>query len=227
MRERFESQLNKLRDDILTMGSMVEEELHLAIKAAETLDYALAHKVHTTDKAVNEKRFTIEEKCTTIISTQQPAARDLRAIIAVMNMIVDLERMGDQAKGIAKAVLRIENNPTQTQPSELRDMSIIVTSMLRQTMTAYANGDIALASQVSERDDEVDELYAQLFTRIMVRMARSESPNKCEINYEFLRMARELERFGDLATNVAERVIYITTGLIQEVNTDIVDGVPA
>lgn len=92
--------------------------------------------------------------------------------------------------------------------------------MLRQTMMAYANRDIDLAQQIAERDNDVDELYAQLFTRIMVRMARAESPDKCETNYEFIRMARELERFSDLATNVAERIIYINNGLMHETNTD-------
>ncbi|MCB0209498.1 MAG: phosphate signaling complex protein PhoU [Anaerolineae bacterium] len=220
MRERFTNQLNKLRDDILAMGSVVEEELRLAIEAADSLDFSLAHKVQAMDKTVNEKRFAIEEKCTAIICTQQPTARDLRAVIAVMNMIVDLERMGDQAKGIAKAVLHIENNPSQTQPIEIKEMGRIVSAMLRQTMTAYANRDIELAEQVPNQDNEVDELYHQLFTRIMVRMAQAESADKCETNYEFLRMARELERFGDLTTNVAERVIYITTGLMQETNID-------
>ena len=227
MREHFDNQLNKLRDDILTMGSVVEEELRLALEAAKNLDFSLAHKVQAIDKTVNEKRFTIEEECTTIICTQQPTARDLRAVIAVMNMIVDLERMGDQAKGVAKAVLHMENNPSQKQPPELKEMGSIVSSMLRQTMTAYANRDIELAEQISERDDEVDELYHQLFARIMVRMAQSESADKCETNYEFLRMARELERFGDLVTNVAERIVYITTGLMQETNIDLKQKVPA
>lgn len=226
MRERFKNQLDRLRDDILAMGSMVEEELHLALKAAEDLDASLAYKVQISDKSVNEKRFDVEEKCTTIISTQQPTARDLRAIIAVMNMIVDLERMGDQAKGIAKAVLRMEENPAPQQPVELKEMGKIVLSMLRQTMAAYANGDIALAQQVSYRDDEVDDLYAQLFSRIMIRMARSESPDKCQSIYEYLRIARELERFGDLATNVAERAIYINTGMLQEINVDFEEQVP-
>ncbi|MCB0168210.1 MAG: phosphate signaling complex protein PhoU [Anaerolineae bacterium] len=226
MREKFEGQLNRLRDDILTMGSMVEEELSLALKAMDKLDFSLARKVYAADKAVNEKRFAVEEECTMIISTQQPNARDLRAIIAVMNMIVDLERMGDQAKGIAKAVLHLEDNPTQSQPSELAEMGAIVTEMLRQVMTAYATRDLDLAQQIPNRDNDIDELYAQLFTRMMVRMARAESPDKCETNYEFLRMARELERFGDLITNVAERIIYITTGLMHEVNTDF-ERIPA
>ena len=220
MRERFEGQLNRLRDDILTMGSMVEEELRLALKAMDELDFSLALEVYAADKAVNDKRFAVEEECTMIISTQQPNARDLRAIIAVMNMIVDLERMGDQAKGIAKAILHLEDNPTQAQPTELAEMGGIAMEMLRQTMMAYANRDIDLAQQIAERDNDVDELYAQLFTRIMVRMARAESPDKCETNYEFIRMARELERFSDLATNVAERIIYINNGLMHETNTD-------
>lgn len=219
MRERFTRKLNELRDEILKMGSIVDQELKLALEALEKLDTNLAQQVYEIDQTVNDMRFNIEEECFTLIVTQQPAARDLRAIVAVMNMIVDLERMGDQAKGIAKVVNHITKHP-KAQPPQLKQMGSIVGSMLQQVMTAYAHNNIDLAKTVTTRDDEVDGLYAELFTDIMKQMADTENPDKVESTYELLRAARELERFGDLATNVAERVIYIVTGDLYEANVD-------
>lgn len=220
MRARFVRKLTELRDDILTMGSMVEEELKLALKALDKLDTELAAQVFEADQAVNATRFEIEEKCFTLIVTQQPAAGDLRAIIAVMNMIVDLERMGDQTKGIAKVIPHIQQYADSPHPLELKQMGDMVDKMLSDSMTAYAQGNVALAQQVTERDDEVDKLYAQIYTKTMERMAETKNPDKVEANYEILRAARELERFGDLATNIAERVVYRVTGQLHETNID-------
>ena len=220
MRERFEKKLNELRDEILTMGVMVDEELKLALQALESIDIDLAHEVYKADKDVNARRFAIEEQCFALIVTQQPAARDLRAIVAVMNIIVDLERMGDQAKGIAKVVLHMIENAGQTLPPELKQMGNMVGLMLRQSMAAYAQNNIELAKVVINQDDEVDKLFAELFTQVMARMAETESTEKIEASYEVLRAARELERYGDLATNISERVIYIATGSLHEENVD-------
>jgi phosphate transport system protein len=221
MRERFQRKLDELRDEILKMAGMVEDELKLALNALEQLDTGLARQVHEADVAVNAIRFAIEEKCFELIVTQQPAARDLRAIVAVMNMIVDLERMGDQAKGIAKVIPHIVKHPSQAgQFPELRQMGTIVTGMLRQCMTAFTSRNEELARLVIGQDDQVDQLFTRVFSQIMKQMAESEHPEKIEAMYEMLRIARELERFGDLATNVAERVIYIVTGKLYELNTD-------
>ncbi len=220
IRQRFEQQLEDLRGDVLRMGSMVEHELHVAMAALEALDPERARSVFALDNEVNQIRFDIEEKCFGLIVTQQPAARDLRSIVTVMNMIVDLERMGDQAKGIAKVVLHMVQSPDIPRPAELRQMGAQVGRMLNQTMTAYAHDNIELAHAVAEQDDEVDALYAHIFGQIMAHMASAGTPAKIEATYEALRAARELERFGDLATNLAERVIYMVTGRFQEMNID-------
>ena len=220
IRRRFEQKLDELRDEILRMGGLVDEELKLALSALARLDTDLANKVFAADKEVNAARFAIEEKCFALIVTQQPAARDLRAIVAVMNMIVDLERMGDQAKGIAKVIPRLIKSPDQTRLPELKQMGDMVGLMLRQGMQAYADGNVELAKVVAGQDDEVDRLYANVFTQIMERMSEEKMQQKIEAAYEILRAARELERFGDLATNIAERVIYIGTGHLYEINVD-------
>jgi phosphate transport system protein len=220
IRQRFERQLNELREDVLKMGSMVEDELHTAMAALETLDTAQAKQVFVADNNVNAIRFDIEEKCFALIVTQQPAARDLRAIVTVMNIIVDLERMGDQAKGIAKVVPHMVQSPDIPKPPELRQMGELVGRMLNQTMTAYARDNTDLALEVAKQDDLVDALYSRVFAQIMAHMAEVKTTEKIEATYEALRAARELERFGDLATNIAERVVYMVTGRFQEMNVD-------
>jgi phosphate transport system protein len=221
MRERFQRKLDELRDEILKMGSRVEDELKLALNAVEQLDTGLARQVYEADVVVNAIRFAIEEKCFELIVTQQPTARDLRAIVAVMNMIIDLERMGDQAKGIAKVIPHIIKHPSPAgQFPELRQMGSMVSSMLRQGMTAFTSRNEELARLVLGQDDQVDQLFSQVFSQIMKKMAETEQPEKIEALYQMLRIAHELERFGDLATNVAERVVYIVTGKLYEMNTD-------
>ena len=224
IRHYFDQQLSDLRDRILLMGSRVQDELNLAMAALNTLDIDKANAVYAADRIVNENRFAIEEICFTLIVTQQPAARDLRTIIAAMNVIVDLERMGDQAKGIAKVVPHLLKNPGQERPPELRQMGDLVGKMLADTMTAYATNDTDLAREIASRDDAVDALYAQVFNKLLAQMANAGTAAKAESAYEVLRVARELERFGDLATNVAERVIYLVTGSHQELNVDELGG---
>jgi len=220
IRERFEKELNELQADILRMGDMVDEELQLALKALDTLDTDLAKQVFAADKKVNQLRFELEARCTTLIVTQQPAASDVRSIIAAMNMIVDIERMGDQAKGIAKVIPHMLKYPDSPRPAELRPMGSLVSQMLKQAMIAYAHSNVDLANAVSKQDNEVDKLYARIFNQIMEHMAKTSDPKQVETCYEILRSARELERFGDLATNIAERVVYKVTGAMYETNLD-------
>lgn len=220
IRERFEQKLAGLRDDVLAMGSAVGEQLEVAMTSLYNLNVDLARQVYVMDLAVNKARFDIEEKAFALIVTQQPAAGDLRAIVAVMNMIVDLERMGDHAKGVAKVVTYIYNNPARKPPPQLKQMGEMVTSMLRQTMNAYANNNVELARFVAKQDDEIDQMYGMVFSQVMAAMAKTKKAAKVETNYEFLRVARELERFGDLSTNIAERVVYRVTGSFDEINRD-------
>ena len=219
-RAYFDRLLGELRDDILSMGSLVAAELVLSLEALDELSLTLAKEVRTADRVVNKARFDIEEKCFTLIVTQQPAARDLRTVVTAMNIIVDLERMGDQAKGIAKVIPHILKNPDQAQPKALQAMGTMVGKMLNQVMIAYAHGNVDMARLVARQDDEVDALYAQVFTEIMGKMAETDTADNVEAAYEMLRVARELERFGDLATNIAERTVYLVTGSFEEVNIE-------
>jgi len=220
LRTHFERKLNDLREEILAMARLVEDQLQTALTAFAARDSELAQQVTAADRAVNRARFAIEEKCFSLIVTQQPAARDLRTIITAMNIIVDLERMGDQAKGVAKAILRLAAMPAEASPPEIQQMGEQVLQMLSQAMIAFAHGNTDLALIVARQDDAVDALYARAFNRIMAQIAAAGSPERAEATYELLRVARELERVGDLVTNVGERIIYMETGTLEEINVD-------
>jgi phosphate transport system protein len=212
LRQQFRHTLDELRDQIITMGSYVLEQLRLAMKAMEYLNSDFAKQVSDFDREVNRLRFEIEERCFTIIATQAPAASDLRLIFATINMIVDLERMGDQAKGIAKAVRRLKEEPSIVRPAELQQMGTMVGEMLDDALRAYAEIDIEASRKIADRDAQVDALYANVFTQIMYLLAQTDSPDRVRVIYSLLRTARELERFGDLVSNFAERSIYLATG---------------
>lgn len=220
VRAHFDRKLSELSDGILLMGSRVEEQLHLALDAFTMLSTDKANEVYAADRVVNRMRFDIEEQCFSLIVTQQPAARDLRTIMTAMNIIVDLERMGDQAKGIAKVIPHLIKQPLIERPVEIKQMGDLVGRMLNQVLLAYSRANVDLARMIGKQDDEVDMLYAQVFGKIMVQMAHTNNPESIEASYELLRVARELERFGDLVTNIAERIVYLVTGTLEEINVD-------
>ncbi len=212
LRHQFRQTLNELRDQIITMGSYVREQLRLAMKALENLDIESSKQVSVLDREVNRLRYEIEERCLILIATEAPAASDLRLIFATANMIVDLERMGDQAKGIAKAARKLRKEPTVLRPVELQHMGNVVGAMLDDALRAYAEADLEVSRQIADRDDEVDAIYANVFTQIMYMLAQTDDPDRVRVVYSLLRTARELERLGDLVSNFAERSIYLATG---------------
>ncbi|MBK8048386.1 MAG: phosphate signaling complex protein PhoU [Anaerolineales bacterium] len=219
-REKFVTDLQWLSDNVLLMIDKVHHQMELALAAYDLLDPSTQGLVSELDQQVNSLRFEIEDKCVELIAMQQPAARDLRLIVAVMNMIVDLERMGDQAKGVMKALKHMHTRPMENRPPEIHKMGEAVLVMLDSTRNAYVNNDMALAATTAGADEEVDKLYAKAFTQVMFRMADAQTPEQIEAEYELLRVAREFERFGDLVTNVAERLIFLATGRMKELNTD-------
>jgi len=220
MRTHFDKQLSDLQDEILRMGSMVEEGLRMALGALAESDHETARRVLAFDATINAQRFAIEDFCVELIARQQPIARDLRSIVAVMNMIVDLERMGDQAKGIANIALGLGPHPEWEGLDEIWQMGDIVIAMLDQCMKAYAAHDIKMAREAALRDNEVDELYLRLRRKVVQRCAETDNPALVQSYFDVMRATGYLERYGDQATNVAERVIYIFTGAVDEINPE-------
>lgn len=220
MRQQFVENLEQLRQETLKMGHLVDQEMRMALECLANVDVSLAYHVHDLDEQVNAARFGLEEKSISLLAMHQSVARELRRIVAAMYIFTDLERMGDQAKGIAKSVIRLDGKPNLHQPHELQMMGELALAMLSDCMQAYNRLDIELAKLVIYRDEAVDKLYANLYTQIMYELVGADQPPKTEANYQLLRAGRNLERFADLTTNVAERVCYIATGLMKEANLD-------
>ena len=220
LRRIFDQRLEQLRSSILTMAELVDDEMATAIRALERKDLALAQEVFAMDERVNAIRYQNERTALLLISTQQPMAKDARFILASLFMNVILERMGDKAKSIAKAIPHILLRPNLTIPPELYEMAQSGQAMLRDAMHAYASEDAELALRVASEDDTVDELYGQAFFSVLARLAKTKKPDKVEAIYELMRIARDLERFADYATDLAERVDFMVTGQLAEINVE-------
>ncbi len=219
-RKSFEQRLEQLRSTLLGMSELVDREMTLAMQALQKKDMELAQEVFALDEQVNNLRYENERTALLLISTQQPMARDARFILASLFMNVILERMGDKAKSVAKAIPHILQRPNLTISPELHEMAEMGQKMLNNAMRAYATEDVELALQVAARDDEVDQLYGETFFSVLARLAKTKKPDKVEAIYELMRIARDLERFADYATDLAERVDFMVTGQLAEVNVD-------
>lgn len=215
-RSALDRELSEIRDHLMRMESLVDTAIERAVRAFTERDVALARQVIQEDMAINDLRFQIEEECLALIATQQPAAGDLRAIIAMMNILVDLERMGDHAAGIAKMVLRMSGEARLKPLSDLPRMAAVCREMLRQSFDAFLARDPELARQAAQRDDEIDQFYQQIFRIVLSYML--EDPKMITQATYMLWAAHNLERIGDRVTNISERVIFMTTGQMKELN---------
>jgi phosphate transport system protein len=217
-RETFERELKRLQDEILMLGSMVEEALKAAVTGLKKQDLEQSRRLIAGDKLINQKRFAIERDTLVLIATQQPMARDLRTLAAILEISTELERMGDYAKGIAKINLMIGHEPLIKPLIDIPKMTDIACDMLHQSLTAFVQRDVALARAIPRRDDEVDALYEQvnreLITHIIADAGTIEQAN------HLLWAAHDLERTADRVTNICERVIFTVTGEVSEMDVD-------
>ena len=215
IRTVFHKKLREIQDDILAMGSMVEKAISRSIEALKKRDLTLAQQVIADDLKINEKRFNIEEKCIQLTATQQPMASDLRIIICVLNIITELERIGDYAEGIAKIVVMIGDEPPLKPLIDLPRMAEKTEEMLGRSLDAFVNRDAEAARQITAEDDEVDNLYDQVFRELLTFMA--EDPRTITRATRLIWVAHNLERSADRVTNICERVVFTVTGKMEEI----------
>jgi phosphate transport system protein len=216
LRATFDRELREIQDELLLLGSMTEKAIEHAMDALTRRDLLLARTIIRGDREINAKRFAIEEQCVLIMATQQPVAADLREIVAVLNIISDIERMADHAAGIARIVLLLEAEQPSEEIRYLPEMAGKARAMLHDSLTAFVERDVAAAQLVSSRDDEVDSLYDTVYAVIFNRMVRDPALI-VSLTYH-LWIAHNLERIADRATNIAERVVYLVTGRMDELN---------
>lgn len=215
MRTTFHKRLREIQDDVLVMGSMVEKAISRSIEALKKRDLGMAHEVITADLKINEKRFKIEEKCIQLIATQQPMASDLRSIVSVLNIITEVERIGDHAEGIAKIVVMIGDEPPLKPLIDVPRMAEKVNDMLRRSLDALVDRDADAARKIAAEDDEVDNLYNQVYRELISFML--EDARTITRATRLIWVAHNLERSADRVTNICERVVFTVTGKMEEI----------
>jgi phosphate transport system protein len=213
-RGTLERELESMRSDVLRMGSQVESAIERSVLALKNRDTQLAQQVINDDEEINALRYAIEEGCLQLIATQQPAAGDLRMVIAATHIAVELERMADHAEGTAVLVKRLAGEPLLKPLIDIPAMARISQEMIHAALDAFIAHDAEAARRVASRDDEIDALYQQVFRELLTYMLE-DARNIGKATY-LLWVAHNLERIGDRVTNICERVIFMTTGQLQE-----------
>jgi phosphate transport system protein len=215
MRTDYERNLKQLQDKVLAMGSMVEKAIGLAMESMKNRDVELAHRVVEDDASINAKRFEIEEDCIHLIATQAPMARDLRIIVAVLNIIIDLERIGDHAAGNAKIAIMLGEEPPLKPLIDLPRMADKTMDMLHRALDAFIKRDAEAARAITNEDDEVDALYDKIFHELLLFMA--DDPKTVNRATRLIWAAHNMERSADRVTNICERVVFVVTGKQEEI----------
>jgi phosphate transport system protein len=216
VRQAFEEQIRELMEDLLAMGQMVADSIEQSIQALTRQDEALARQVIAFDDEINAAQHDIDETCLVLIATQQPMAGDLRAILAASNIATELERMGDYTEGIAKLALKLADQPLLKPLIDIPRMAEQGRHMLMASLEAFARQDVEAARQIGQADDTVDALYDQVYRELLVYMMQD--PRTITQATYLLWIAHNLERIADRTTNIAERVIFLDSGEIVDLN---------
>ena len=215
LRKTFETEIKQVKDDVLMLGSMVEESILNTVDALKKRDLKAAQKILEGDRAINKKRFEIESQLMILIATQQPMAHDLRLLASIMEIISELERMGDYAKGIANINIRMGDEPLLKPLIDVPRMAEKGADMLHRSLTAFVNEDIETARRIPVEDDIVDGLYLQIYRELMTIVIAD--PTTIERANWLLWVAHNLERFADRVTNICERTVFVVTGELTEI----------
>jgi phosphate transport system protein len=217
LREVFNRELQRLHDEVLVLGSMVAQALADAVDCLKQRDFDRSRELIANDLKINKKRFAIESDILVLIATQQPMAGDLRTLAAMLEIVTELERIGDYGKGIAKVNLLIGDQPLIKPLVDIPRMMEKTTDMLRRALDAFVRQDVEAARTIPQEDDEVDALYNQVYRELLTYII-ADPRNMEQANY-LMWVAHNLERAGDRVTNICERVVFTVTGEMQEMDS--------
>ncbi|HZP56991.1 MAG TPA: phosphate signaling complex protein PhoU [Dehalococcoidia bacterium] len=215
-RQLFERQLREMQDEVLILASMVEKAIARSVEALRNRDVALSEAVIRDDAAINKKRYEIEEKCIHTIALQQPMAADLRTLVAVLFIVTELERMADHAEGIGRINLMLPEGPLPRPLGAIGEMADRAVDMLRRSITAFIERDADAARRICDEDDVIDRLYDDSYHALIQEMIRD--PDEIQPMTYLIWTSHNLERIGDRVTNICERVIFMVTGNLEEIN---------
>jgi phosphate transport system protein len=216
-RETFDRELRRLQDEVLLLGSLVEQAALDAVDGLRRRDVQTARRVYLGDQVINDKRFAIENAVLVLIATQQPMAHDLRTLAAILEVITELERMGDYCKGIALITIRLGNQEIDIPGRDFTRMAELGVDMLHRALSAFVNDDAEAARKIPPDDDLIDELYKKTTRHLIdVMVANKDIIDRANL---VMWVCHNLERFGDRVTNICERTIFIATGELLELET--------
>jgi len=215
-RELFHRELADLQDEVLVLGSMTEKAIMDSMEALRDGDLLWSQRIIEDDRHINAKRFAIEERVIFVIGSQQPMATDLRSLVSMLFIVTDLERMADHAEGISRINTLMQEEALPRRLGYIPAMADRSVQMLRDSLKAYIDHDIEAARRICEADDEVDRLQDSVYAECIRQMV--EDPASIQRNTYLLWTSHNLERIADRCTNICERVIYLVTGKIEEIN---------
>ena len=215
-RQTLDREIHHLQDEVLLLGSMVEQALLNSIDSLKRRDVESAKTVYLDDDLINEKRYAIENRVLILFATQQPIAHDLRLLAAILEVITELERMGDYAKGIAKIVMRIGQRDIPIPGREISRMGDQAVSMLHRALSAFITEDVSMAYRIPKEDEMVDDLYNQIYHKMMAAMIAD--PEIIDHSNYIMWVVHNIERTADRVTNICERTIFIATGELLEID---------
>lgn len=215
-RENFERELHSRQDDILVLGSLVEQAVLESIDCLRRRDTSRARIIYDNDCLINEKRFEIESNCLILIATQQPMARDLRVVAAILEINTELERIGDYAKGIAKITLMLGDESLLIPITDFSAMAEQGLDMLHRALSAFVGRNAEAARAIAQEDDRIDQLYNQVYRDLIQETIQY--PDKVDSINHLVWVAHNLERLGDRVTNICERIVFVATGEMRELD---------
>ena len=216
LRAQYDHAFDELREALTTMGQQVERAIRGSVRALEEHDLHGAELVFRDENTVNRMHHDIDDSCLRLLATEQPVATDLRQIVGTLNVIAQLERIGDLAVHVARVAQRLASEQLIKELIAIPLMADETCAMLRDSVRSFVTQDSALAEQVSARDNKVDEIYSQLFRELLTYMM--ETPRNITQASSLLFVAKQLERVGDHTTNICEAVIFVTTGKHVDLN---------
>jgi len=217
--KNFESEIQKLKNEILSFGSMVEQNLLESVDALKHRDVNRSRKVVDVDKAINKKRFELENEVMVLIATQQPMAKDLRLLSSFFEVISELERMGDYAKGIGIINIRMGSEELLKPLVDIPRMADKAADMAHRALAAFINEDLDAAMSIPKEDDEVDALYNQIYRELITYIISD--PRAIEKANWLLWVAHNLERFADRVINICERTAFVVNGRLFEMEDEL------
>lgn len=216
-RETLDREIHQLQDEMLLLGSMVEQSMLDAVDALKRRDIATSRRIYDADRQINERRFAVENATLIIIATQQPMAHDLRLLAAILEITNELERMGDYAKGIAKISILLGESKIIIPERELTQMAENTVSMLHRSLASFISEDVDAAHAIPAEDDLVDELYNKIYHILVAEMLGN--PESIDHANYLMWAAHNLERMADRVTNICERVVFVATGEMVEIKS--------